>query len=327
MQETVMERQTQQSCQEGGLGTLRAAFEATGSPRWIMDTIKKQGLDRKHNFRLEVDYVDDMVKNGLQSSEAALAEGSVDFIDTDWLSIARCRTQGMRIGAVFPYGRIMGGLLAPRDSGIRTLEHLRGKRIGVVRLQDKNWIIARAACVRCHGFDPEQEGMMVEARSKTGLVRKLEQGEVDCAFVFWHLIPHLVATGRYRQVCDILDLLPGLGIDRCPTTFFTFRDTFIEQHPRLIHAFVAAYSEAVELLRNDGNDSWEEIGARLLHGCEPVVLQALREKWESRVTTVWNEAMIADLHHLFDEIRGIGGTAAVGCDHIPAGTFTTAFMH
>ena len=89
---------------------------------------------------------------------------------------------------------------------------------------------------------------------------------------------------------------------------------------------MTAYTAAVDLMRNS-NEAWVEIRASLLHGCDQALLKALREKWESRVTTVWNEAMIADLHHLFDEIRHIGGTAAVGCDRIPAGTFTTAFMH
>jgi NitT/TauT family transport system substrate-binding protein len=307
------------------LGSLKAAFETTGSPRWIMHTIKKQGLDSKHNFHLEVDYIDDRVKNGLQSSEAALAGGKVDFIDTDWLSIARCRTQGMEIGAVFPYGRIMGGMVVPGDSAIQSLEDLRGKRIGVVRLHDKNWTIARAVCVRRYAFDPFAVAEVTEAGSKTVLIRQLEEGRVDCAFVFWHLIPRLTLKNQYRQVCDILDLLPDLGIDRCPTTFFTFRDAFIEQHSCLIRAFVAAYSEAVELMRN-GNGVWEEVNMALLHGCDPELLRAIREKWESRVTTAWDESMVGDLHRLFDEIQRFGGPTAVGCDRIPAGTFTTAFM-
>ena len=308
------------------LGSLKAAFEATGSPRWIMHTIKKHGLDSKNNFHLEVAYIDDIVKKGLQSSEAALAEGKVDFIDTDWLSIARCRTQGMKIGAVFPYGRIMGGLVVPNDSAIQCLEDLPGQRIGVVRSHDKNWTIARAVCIRRYDFDPQDVAEVTEAGSKTALIQHLEEGRVDGAFVFWHLIPRLTVTKQYRLVCDILDLLPELGISSSPTTFFTFRDAFIEQRPQLIRAFVAAYSEAVELMHN-GNEIWDEIGTTFIQGCDPVLLQAVREKWESRVTTVWSEDVIGNLHHLFDEIRRFGGPAAVGCDHIPEGTFTTAFMH
>jgi NitT/TauT family transport system substrate-binding protein len=308
------------------LGTLAAAFEATGSPRWIMHTIRSYGLDAKHGFGLEVDFVGDTVKHGLQSTEAALAEGAVDFIDTDWLSIARCRDQGMKIAAAFPYGRIMGGMVVAQDSSIESLEDLRGRRVGVVRRHDKNWCVTRAVCVRRHGFDPHQEAVVDEALSKTVLVGKLKAGEVDAALLYWHLIPHLTVTNRYRQVCDMLDLLPELGIGRCPTTFFAFREETIARSPGLVRAFVAAFREAVELMRAR-DDVWEELSTALLGGCDGALLRLLRERWESRITTAWNVGVIDDLGRLFDEILRFGGPQTVGCDRIPEGTFTTAFMH
>lgn len=307
------------------LGTLRAAFEATGSPRWIMSAIKKHGLDAKHGFRLEVDFIGDAVKRNLQSTESALVEGAVDFIDTDWLSIARCRSQGMKISAVLPYGRIMGGLVVPAESPIHTLEDLRGRRIGVVTRFDKNWTVTRAVSIRRHGFDPQAEGFVEEALSKTALLGMLEKGRVDAALLFWHLIPRLTVTKRFRQVYDVLDLLPELGVGRPPTTFFTFRDAFIAGNPHLIRAFAAAFGEAVELMRSD-DDVWEEISITVPREHREAFLMELRARWESRITTLWNPDVARDLHRLFEEILRLGGPESTGFDRIPEGTFTTHFM-
>jgi NitT/TauT family transport system substrate-binding protein len=309
-----------------GLGSLRGAFEATGSPRWIMYAIKKHGLDAKQNFRLEVDFTGDTVKGGLQSTEVALAEGAVDFIDTDWLSIARCRRHGMKVVGVCPYGRIMGGLVVPRDSSIQILEDLHGRRIGVVHRNDKNWAVVRAVCLRRYGFDPQDTGTVEECFSKTALLRSLEEGGVDAAVLYWHLIPGLTVTNRYRQVCDVLDLLPELGIGRSPTTFFTFREEVVERSPDLVRAFVAAFREAVALMRGS-DDIWKEIFKTLLHERDGALLRLLRKKWERRITTVWDESMIDDLHRLFGEMRRLGEPGQLALDRFPEGTFTAAFMH
>lgn len=105
-------------CDDGVIPTLRGAFEATGSPSWVMRTIQSQGLDRRHGFRLELVLGNDRIKHSFQATETVLAEGLADFIDTDWVSIARCRQQGLDFVGVFPYGRIMGGVVVPTSSDI-----------------------------------------------------------------------------------------------------------------------------------------------------------------------------------------------------------------
>lgn len=308
------------------LGCLKAAFEGTGSPRWIMDTIKRYRLDLKRGFRLELDFIGDKVQPRLQSTEAALAADQVDFIDTDWISVARCRAEGLAISAVFPYGAIMGGLVVAQDSAIQGLMDIRGRRIGVVRLLDKNWAVMRAVCVKRFGFDPQAQASVQEAGSKTALLGQLQAGEVEAALLYWHLIPGLVASGRFRQVCDVLELVPELGIGAIPTTFFTFRDEFIARRPALIRAFIGAFCEAVTLMRKS-DEIWAHIAEQFLDDNGPAYLHALRRKWETRIRTAWNMDVVADLNRLFAEIKSRCGSEALGIDHLPAETFDYAFMN
>lgn len=304
------------------IGLLKAAFEPAGSPRWLMYVLKKHSLDRKHGLLLEIIPLKDQVKETLQSFEIALQEGTADLVDIDWISIARHRARGFPITAIFPYGRIVGGLVAPQDSPIRGLKDLRGRRIGVVRLLDKNWLIARGACQKLYGFDPQEEATVVEALSKTTLVQFLEEGKVDGAFQFWQLIPPLVATGRYRQVLDVQDLIRELGVKgMIPITAFTVKDEFLARHPDLLQSFIHAFSEAATFMKED-DQIWEEIGREVLGGVEARVLHALRDSWRSRVMTSWNEETINEIHFFFDELVRLVGSEVLGVATIPPGTFT-----
>lgn len=307
------------------LPVLRAAFEPTGSPRWFVYALKKLGLDTKHGFDLQITLVRDQVTGVLQSFEVALKEGAVDLIDIDWIAIARHRADGLPLTAFFPYGRIAGGLVVPSDSPISGLQDLRGKRIGVVRLRDKNWIILRAACAKRYGFDPQQEATVVEALSKGTLAEMLKGGQVDAALQWWQLIPPLVATGAYRQVADVLDLIADLGIvGPVPITLFTVSDEFAKHNAELLRGFVRAFCEAAEYMQKN-DEIWVEVGEQVMGGIDPRILTILRDSWRQRVMTAWDESTIRQIERLFGELLKVGGGALLGVDRLPPGTFATDF--
>jgi NitT/TauT family transport system substrate-binding protein len=308
------------------LGVLRGAFEATGSPSWIMQTIRRHGLDRRHGFTLDLNLGGDAVKHALQATEALLAEGAADVIDTDWLSLARWRRDGFAVKAVFPYGRIMGGMVVPASSAIVGLPDLRGRRIGVVRQMDKNWLVVRAACLERHGFDPQYEAEVAEAKSKTVLLEWIQQGTVDAALLYWHLVPQLTSGGGFRQLHDVLDLVSAISGVNPPTTFFLCREEFIVNKGELVRAFVAAYCDAVALMRSD-SDTWMEAvpGA---DRADKNLIQALRASWERRVCTRWSPEDVDSLAVLFDRLKAIGGNDAVGgVESIPSEMFAPAFTN
>ncbi len=307
------------------LGTVRGAFEVTGSPSWIMRTIQRRELDGRHGFGLALELGGDAVKHSRQATEALLADGAADVIDTDWLSIARLRREGLPVTAVFPYGRIMGGVVVPAASAFHDLAGMRGKTIGVVHELDKNWLVVRAACLRRHGFDPEREARVVEAMSKTVLLDWLERGAVDAAVLYWHLVPNLVADGRFRQLCDVLDLLVEVSGSSPPTTFFVFREDFVAARAGLVRAFVEAYRDAVALMRAS-RALWAEAVAAP-NGLDTAPVRALRASWDRRVCTAWRPDDVLALGRLFETLKTIAGEDAVGGVHaLPPEMFELGFM-
>lgn len=256
-----------------------------------MQTIIDAGFDRANGFRLELKLAGDRVSGALQATEARLAAGEVDFIDTDWLSIARCRRDGLKITGAVPYGAIFGCLVAPLEGGVRKLADLPGKRIGAVRRLDKNWLLLRAACKAMHEFDPQQTCELVEAGSKTALAQLLRDGELDAALLFWHQVPALIESGECREVCDLLELLPELGVHEVPSTFFVFRDELVAAQPELVRGFAAALRAAERLLREDAA-AWQQAAGNYTGG------PALRAKWQSRIKTGWQAGMAGKLKKL-----------------------------
>ncbi len=289
-----------------------------------MRTIQEYALDRRHGFRLALALGHDRGTRTRRATETALVEGTADLIDTDWISLARHRHAGIGCAAVFPYGRVMGGIVVAAGSGITDFDGLRGRRVGVVRRDDKNWSVVRGACLLGRGFDPDTEAEVSEALSKTTLVEWLEAGRVDAALVYWHLVPRLTTTGRFRQLYDVLDLLDLLGVASPPTTFFTCRDEFIAEQPDVIAGFIAAYREAVMLMRADGA-VWDQAAAQT--GDPPEVLDGLRAAWCRRVCIDWRSDDLDDLDRLFERLKSLDGEGALGIGAIPAGTFALFPTH
>jgi len=301
---------------------MRGAFETTGSCRLVMYVIKKLELDAKHDFLLDIHYVKDEIQRSLESVEVALQEGSTDIISIDWISVARERAHGIPITAGVPYGRTIGGIVVPKDSSIQSLEDLPGKRIGVVRKVDKNWILTRAACIKRYGFDPQREATVIEALSKSKLTHRLETGDVEAALQFWQLIPPLEASGKYRQVVDMIDLLPYLGVQKMiPFSVFTFREEFAKGQPQTIRAYARAFADAVDYMKKN-DEIWEELHEKMLSQETPQAVQAIRDRWRARVMTTWNEETIRNVRLLFEELLKVGGKEVLGVDRIPEGTFS-----
>lgn len=305
------------------LGAVRGAFEATGSPSWIMRTIQRRELDRRHGFELRLDLGGDEVRQRREATAAVLADGGADVIDTDWLSIARLRREGLGVTAVFPYGRILGGVVVPDASPVRDLPGLGGRTIGVVHARDKNWLVLRAAGLARHGVDLARQASVVELGSKTLLLDALERGAVDAAALYWHLVPPLVAGGRFRQLCDVLDLVEEVSGASPPTTFFVLREEFVAGRRDLVRAFVAAYREAVRALRASPAAWAEAVGGPALAAGAAA---GLRASWARRVCADWGPGDVRALSRLFHVLRDLAGHEAVGgLDVLPPGMFDLGF--
>jgi NitT/TauT family transport system substrate-binding protein len=306
----------------GDRPVMRARFEHNGSPRYMLYTIKRLGLDHEHGFHLDVELVSDALEGGVETVEARLQDGDADLIDIDYISTARERAEGADIVAIHPYGRTVGGLVAPTDTDIEGLADLSGHRIGVVRRLDKNWILCRAACRECHGFDPDETATPVEAGSKVRLTEMLHDGEADAVLQFWPIVPEITERGPYAEVFPVSELVQRLsGTDnRLPVSTFLTSESFLAENPGTVDAFRDAYRDVVTRLVEE-DDLWEAVGERLMTYDDPAIVRAVRDGWRDMVVRDWDAETIAGMERLFEHLLEVAGAEALGVDHVPDGTF------
>jgi NitT/TauT family transport system substrate-binding protein len=306
----------------GDLPVMRARFEHNGSPRYMLYTIKRLGLDHDHGFHLDVQLVSDELEGGMETVEARLQDGDADLIDIDYISTARERSEGASIVAIHPYGRTVGGLVAPDDTDIEGLTDLPGHRVGVVRRLDKNWILVRAACREYHGFDPDEAATPVEAGSKVGLTEMLLEGEVDAVLQFWPIVPEIAERGAYHEVLPMAELVQRLSEtdNRLPISTFLTSESFLADNPDTVDAFRDAYRDVVDYLVED-DEVWEEVGEALMTYDDPAIVRAVRDGWRDMVVRDWDADTVAGMERLFEYLLDVAGAGALGVDHIPEGTF------
>lgn len=306
----------------GDRPVMRARFEHNGSPRYMLYTMKRLGLDHEHGFHLDVQLVSDELEGGMETVEARLQDGEADLIDIDYISTARERANGADIVAFHPYGRTVGGLVAPEGTDIDGLADLSGHRIGVVRRLDKNWILVRAACRQYHGFDPDETATPVEAGSKVGLTEMLHDGEVDAVLQFWPIVPEITERGPYEEVFPVSGIVQRLAEtdNRVPVSTFLTSESFRDEHADTARRFAAAYGDVVDRLVAE-DALWDEIGEKLMSYDDPEIVAAVREGWRAMVVRGWDDETIDGMEQLFEHLRSVAGADALGVDRIPEGTF------
>ena len=123
---------------------IRAAVLKIGTVNWELQTILREGLDRAHGFRLEVQTYADTAATHL-----AVRGGAADLAVADMIWLARQRAAG-RDYVFIPYSRAVGGSWCPRAARRRPWPICAGGKIGIAGGPlDKSWLILRAYARAC----------------------------------------------------------------------------------------------------------------------------------------------------------------------------------
>lgn len=270
--------------EEDGPPQLRAGFEGSGSPRWLMRAMQLSGFDRARGFRLDLVLLNETSHR--HGSLQALAERRVDIVDADQQALAAARADGLPLIAVYPYGRILGSLVIRRDyrpTAADDLALVHGCRLGVLSTGDKNWRLLADACRQLASFELATACRPVHYAQRAALLAGLESGEIDAALVHWHLVPGLLAAG-HRVLAELPALADALaGTARAaptPSTFFVAHLDLARRRPALLESFATATADAVRHLC-DAPQPWQALADE--GAIERRHLAALRVRWQARV--------------------------------------------
>jgi NitT/TauT family transport system substrate-binding protein len=282
---------------------LRIGVQTTGTFAWQLDVIARHDLAKQTGLDLEI-----TPYASVDASKLALNSGTVDVVVTDWLWVARERALGRKI-KFYPYSTAVGAIMVKADSPLHDIAGLKGRSLSVAGgALDKSWLIVRAAAQR-RGLDLARDVTLMYGAPPL-LFAKLRQGEPDAGLNYWNFCARLEAQG-YRRLYDVGAAEQELGLAQPIAMIgYAFPDAFAAAHPGTIDRFLAAASQADQILR-ESDGEWEAL--RPLMAAESnAVFESYRATFRATLPRADIGAEAADAQKLFEALAAIGGTDLVG---------------
>lgn len=305
--------------QDGEELTVRVGMQAVGTFSWVIHAMDYFGVDEEYNLN-----IDGTTYASKQATDIAMRAGEVDVVVDDFIGVVLSRNQGIPVHAVYPYGKAVGGVVVPVDGDIDSIEDLEGKTIAAASLDDKSLLILRALTSTQYGFDPQIDGETLQAAPwlMTGL---MEAGEIDAAIPYWHFVSRMTATGDFKDIMMVTEMLEQLGLrNDLPILVVVANET---TDPEVVRTFLAAMQETMQRMQADSMDGiWQSILDNELYSLpDPSAFPEVRARWEAGLPEAWDQEMIDQLVILVDQLVEIAGPEIVGVDSLPPDAYTTEF--
>ncbi|MTH33162.1 transporter substrate-binding domain-containing protein [Paracoccus limosus] len=295
------------------LPALRIGTLENGTVNWEIQTIRGKGLDQARGFSLQP-----LILAGTPATQVAMQGGEVDTIVSDWLWVAQQRARGEDF-TFLPYSTAVGGLIVPKDSPVRSIGDLKGKKIGIAGGPiDKSWLILRAWSRQVLGADLADLTEQVFGAPPL-IMNAAETGQVDAAINLWHLQALMQARGM-REIASVAQAAQELGLDaRTPLLGYVLRDRWIAANPTLARGLAQASRAAKTTLVQD-DAAWQPL-RRYMDAANDAEFQALRAGWRAGVPA--DAPVNADnAQKLFATMAALGGDALTGgLTTLPKGLF------
>jgi NitT/TauT family transport system substrate-binding protein len=231
---------------------LRLATQTSGTVNWELSTITSHGFDKANGFSLQVQDV-----AAGPAAQIAFQGGAVDVIVSDWLWVARQRSEGKDF-LFIPYSTAVGALYVPKDSKAETLADLKGGKIGIAGGPvDKSWLILRAYAQQAYGMDLAGETEQVFGAPPL-IFQTAMEGQLDGAINFWHFGAKMEAGGM-RPLVTVAQAGEAMGLDPAtPLLGYVVHGEMLRDHPELVAGLAKASRAAKDVLQSD-DAAWEAL--------------------------------------------------------------------
>jgi NitT/TauT family transport system substrate-binding protein len=288
----------------GDGGKMRLLYSLSGTNSFPPFVIKKFGLDKKYGFELQ-----GVPQATTQAGITAIQAGGAELGTFGWNDIQRMTNAGIKVVGVAPFLRWGADFsVVPVSSSIQTFGDLKGRKFGVTSRTTLNYIVERALAQKLYKIDLEKDATIVEGAPSL-LWGLAEQGQLDATEMFNSLTPSMITTGKFRVLAKVSDLVHQLGLPDTPFLLYTVETSYAATHRSNVKAFLAAYRDAVEILRTD-DAVWLERGKEMKMSEEAAAL--FRKEARTDVWTTFTPDTEANIRKTFDVLLQTAGPAILG---------------
>lgn len=284
--------------------SVRLTSVKSGSVAWLIETIRAEGLDKKHDFDLNVVEV---ANNG--AAPVALLAGEADVVVSDWTWALRQRAKGLDL-KFSSYSAALGSVMVPKDSPIKSLEDLFGKKIGVAGTGiDKSWILLRAYSAKMLGKDIAKNTDVVFGAAPL-ITEEFKSGRLDACLNFWTYAARLSGSGA-RQLLSMTDVIKALGIAPAPPLVgFIWSELGVAKSGVPVDKLLAAAADANAVLARS-DEAWVRLKP-LVKPASDEEMAAIKAYFRAGITGPWNAEATASAEKLTKLLMELGDTELVG---------------
>jgi NitT/TauT family transport system substrate-binding protein len=284
-------------------GTLRLAIQKTGTVAWELDVMRAHGLDSRAGLTIKT-----LELASPEAGKTALRGGSADVIVADWLWVSRERDLGAKL-KFYPYSSALGAVMVPKNSPIKGLADLKGRRLAIAGGPiDKSWLLLQATAKK-DGIDLKTQANVIYGAPAL-LAGKMLQGSMDAMLNYWNFCARLEAKG-FRRVVGIDALLPKFGVSgKLSMIGYVFNESWAAAHPKTLVAFLDATRKAKQILLTSDAE-WKRI-APLTGAPDAATLEIYRDRYRQGIPQRPVAAEENDARVLYRVLAGLGGQALVG---------------
>ncbi len=195
--------------------------------------------------------VDVRIAPGQRVYEALIAEDA-DIIAVSYGSMMKINQQGKAIDSVTNITRNCLFHLVAQEN-VKSLQELKGKRIGVPKVGEEVTAVIRAALSR-QGIDPDNDVKWVSVGIEGTMVAAMKRGEIDAvgAVGEWrdHLLRAVPGTHVLIDYSKAADLKQYLGAETYPLAHVQMTREFVEQNPETVQRVVNAVMKSLHFINS-----------------------------------------------------------------------------
>jgi NitT/TauT family transport system substrate-binding protein len=288
----------------GGAITIRLTSVNAGSVSWLIETMRAEALDKKYGIELSVIEV---ANN--QAAPVALLAGEADVTVSDWMWALKQRSKGQDYKFA-SYSSALGALVVPKDSPIKSIAGLEGKKLGVAgSATDKSWILMRAYSKKVIGKDLGQICDTVFGAAPL-VTEEFKSGRLDACLNFWTYAARLTAAGA-RQIVTMADVIKALDISPTPPLVgFIWSEKAVKDKAVPIEGLLAAANDANAVLAKS-DEAWEKLRPLIKPATEQE-FASIKAGFRAGITQPWSAAETASAEKLTKLLMDLGDTELVG---------------
>ena len=239
-----------------------------------------------------------------------VAERKVDIGFGGFTTMATARSEGKDLIVIYGVFSPVNMVFVRKDSPIRTLTDLKGKKLGIfggpssttfafLAVLAKNW----------YGIDLFKEAELVTAPAPA-LAELLGKGDIDAALLGTVESIQTFAQDRYRVLADLSAEYKAHQGGRAPAhVIVATNEEFAKAHPDIVRDYLKAYQNAQQYVHAHP-EVWDEYAASIKMD-NPAERALLREKMGPNLVERWDAEQIALQNDYLKLVHNIIGDSVV----------------